>query len=119
MAYWLIKSEPFKYSWDQFNKDKRTFWDGVRNYADVGKRAVKKTRTTFNSVKEGNKHGHGNSVYNQVGRLKIKRRKIYKKTAVYNVNHQSNKKQHVAPVAEFSAIKMLEPGKQNPDDDTV
>jgi len=33
MAYWLIKSEPFKYSWDQFLKDKKTFWDGVRNYA--------------------------------------------------------------------------------------
>lgn len=33
MAYWLIKSEPFKYSWDQFEKDKKTFWDGVRNYA--------------------------------------------------------------------------------------
>ncbi|MBC7934408.1 MAG: EVE domain-containing protein [Rhizobacter sp.] len=33
MAYWLIKSEPFKYSWDQFVKDKKTFWDGVRNYA--------------------------------------------------------------------------------------
>jgi predicted RNA-binding protein with PUA-like domain len=33
MAYWLIKSEPFKYSWEQFLKDKRTFWDGVRNYA--------------------------------------------------------------------------------------
>lgn len=33
MNYWLIKSEPFKYSWDQFEKDKRTFWDGVRNYA--------------------------------------------------------------------------------------
>ena len=33
MAYWLIKSEPFKYSWDQFVKDKQTFWDGVRNYA--------------------------------------------------------------------------------------
>jgi predicted RNA-binding protein with PUA-like domain len=30
---WLIKSEPFKYSWDQFVKDKKTFWDGVRNYA--------------------------------------------------------------------------------------
>jgi predicted RNA-binding protein with PUA-like domain len=29
----LIKSEPFKYSWDQFVKDKKTFWDGVRNYA--------------------------------------------------------------------------------------
>ena len=32
MAYWLLKSEPFKYSWDQFVKDKRTYWDGVRNY---------------------------------------------------------------------------------------
>ena len=33
MAYWLVKSEPFKYSWDQFVKDGQTFWDGVRNYA--------------------------------------------------------------------------------------
>jgi predicted RNA-binding protein with PUA-like domain len=33
MKYWLIKSEPFKYSWDQFLKDKKTGWDGVRNYA--------------------------------------------------------------------------------------
>lgn len=33
MNYWLIKSEPFKYSWEQFSKDKKTGWDGVRNYA--------------------------------------------------------------------------------------
>ena len=32
MAYWLVKSEPFKYSWDQFVVDKVTSWDGVRNY---------------------------------------------------------------------------------------
>ncbi|HEY0656415.1 MAG TPA: EVE domain-containing protein [Chryseosolibacter sp.] len=32
MNYWLVKSEPFKYSWDQFVKDGKTFWDGVRNY---------------------------------------------------------------------------------------
>ena len=32
MQYWLVKSEPFKYSWDQFVADKETFWDGVRNY---------------------------------------------------------------------------------------
>ena len=32
MAYWLIKSEPFKYSWDQLVQDKVTHWDGVRNY---------------------------------------------------------------------------------------
>lgn len=30
--YWLVKSEPFKYSWEKFNQDGRTFWDGVRNY---------------------------------------------------------------------------------------
>jgi predicted RNA-binding protein with PUA-like domain len=32
MNYWLVKSEPEKYSWEKFNKDGRTFWDGVRNY---------------------------------------------------------------------------------------
>ena len=32
MNYWLVKSEPFKYSWEKFNEDKKTFWDGVRNY---------------------------------------------------------------------------------------
>jgi predicted RNA-binding protein with PUA-like domain len=32
MQYWLVKSEPEVYSWEQFVKDKRTFWDGVRNY---------------------------------------------------------------------------------------
>jgi predicted RNA-binding protein with PUA-like domain len=43
MAYWLVKSEPFKYSWEQFVKDKQTFWDGVRNYgARNNLRAMKK-----------------------------------------------------------------------------
>jgi predicted RNA-binding protein with PUA-like domain len=43
MAYWLVKSEPFKYSWEQFVKDKKTFWDGVRNYAARNNlRAMKK-----------------------------------------------------------------------------
>lgn len=32
MKYWLVKSEPFKYSWEQFEKDKMAVWDGVRNY---------------------------------------------------------------------------------------
>lgn len=30
--YWLIKSEPFKYSWDQLVEDGETVWDGVRNH---------------------------------------------------------------------------------------
>jgi predicted RNA-binding protein with PUA-like domain len=31
-SYWLVKSEPFKYSWDELVRDGRTYWDGVRNY---------------------------------------------------------------------------------------
>lgn len=31
-SYWLLKSEPFKYSWDDLVRDKRTHWDGVRNH---------------------------------------------------------------------------------------
>jgi predicted RNA-binding protein with PUA-like domain len=44
MNYWLIKSEPFKYSWEQFVKDKQTVWDGVRNYA---------ARIHLNAMKKG------------------------------------------------------------------
>ena len=33
MSYWLVKSEPGVYSWDQLVKDKQTVWSGVRNYA--------------------------------------------------------------------------------------
>ena len=33
MAYWLLKSEPESYSWDQLMKDGGTEWDGVRNPA--------------------------------------------------------------------------------------
>jgi len=33
MAYWLMKSEPSKYGWDDLVRDGRTEWDGVRNNA--------------------------------------------------------------------------------------
>ncbi|GGB27803.1 MULTISPECIES: EVE domain-containing protein [Mucilaginibacter] len=44
MQHWLVKSEPFKYSWEKFNKDGRTFWDGVRNY---------QARNNLREMKEG------------------------------------------------------------------
>lgn len=44
MNYWLVKSEPVKYSWDKFNKDGRTFWDGVRNF---------QARNNLRDMKEG------------------------------------------------------------------
>ena len=36
MSYWLVKSEPSVYSFDQLQKDGETTWDGVRNYAARG-----------------------------------------------------------------------------------
>jgi len=48
MNYWLVKSEPFKYSWEKFLKDKKTFWDGVRNYqARNNLKAMKKGDLVF------------------------------------------------------------------------
>jgi len=32
MFYWLMKSEPLSYSISDLQKDKKAFWDGVRNY---------------------------------------------------------------------------------------
>lgn len=32
MNHWLVKTEPETYSWDDFVKDKKTTWDGVRNF---------------------------------------------------------------------------------------
>ena len=32
MNYWLLKTEPDTYSWDDLTKDKKTVWDGVRNF---------------------------------------------------------------------------------------
>ncbi len=31
--YWLVKSEPETYSWEDFARERRTAWTGVRNYA--------------------------------------------------------------------------------------
>ncbi len=55
MKYWLVKSEPFKYSWEQFVRDGKTFWDGVRNYgARNNLRAMKKgDRVLFYHSNEG------------------------------------------------------------------
>ncbi len=48
MHYWLLKSEPSAYSWDQLVKDGRTNWSGVRNYqAAINLKAMKKGDRAF------------------------------------------------------------------------
>ncbi|MEO5683288.1 MAG: EVE domain-containing protein [Chitinophagaceae bacterium] len=66
MAYWLIKSEPSKYSWEQLEKDKQTFWDGVRNYA---------ARNNLKAMKKGEEvlFYHSNEGVEIVGIAKVAR----------------------------------------------
>jgi len=48
MAYWLVKSEPETWSWDQQVKSGKTDWDGVRNHQAAGYlRAMKKGDRAF------------------------------------------------------------------------
>jgi predicted RNA-binding protein with PUA-like domain len=62
--FWLVKSEPFKYSWEQFNQDGLTFWDGVRNY---------QARNNLRTMKEGDLvlFYHSNEGKNVVGIAKV------------------------------------------------
>ncbi|MBO9675127.1 MAG: EVE domain-containing protein [Sphingobacteriaceae bacterium] len=64
MNHWLVKSEPFKYSWEKFNADGRTFWDGVRNY---------QARNNLKAMKEGDLvlFYHSNEGKNVVGIAKV------------------------------------------------
>ena len=42
-SHWLVKSEPYKYSWQKFQTDKKAVWDGVRSFeARNNLRAMKK-----------------------------------------------------------------------------
>ena len=48
MAHWLVKSEPSVYSWDNMVADKRTHWNGVRNFqAAANLKAMKVGDTCF------------------------------------------------------------------------
>lgn len=62
--YWLVKSEPFKYSWDQLVEDGQTFWDGVRNY---------QARNNLQAMKKGDQvlYYHSNEGKEVVGVAKV------------------------------------------------
>lgn len=64
MNYWLVKSEPSVYSWDTFVKEKKTFWDGVRNYT---------ARNNMRDMKKGDEvfYYHSNEGLEIVGIAKV------------------------------------------------
>jgi predicted RNA-binding protein with PUA-like domain len=48
MNYWLMKTEPSTYSWQDLKRDKKTSWDGVRNFqARNNLKAMKKGDMVF------------------------------------------------------------------------
>ena len=55
MQYWLMKSEPSAYSWQQLNKDGKTGWTGVRNFQASAnmKKMQKGDRVFFYHSNEG------------------------------------------------------------------
>jgi len=64
MNYWLVKTEPYKYSWDDLEKDGWTFWDGVKNY---------QARNNLKEMKKGDKalYYHSNEGKEVVGVAEI------------------------------------------------
>lgn len=66
MKYWLVKSEPSVYSWEQFVQEGRTFWNGVRNY---------QARNNMKSMSVGDKvlFYHSNEGLEIVGIAKVVR----------------------------------------------
>ncbi len=66
MNYWLVKSEPTVYSWEQFQAEGQTVWSGVRNYA---------ARIHLNGMKNGDPvlFYHSNVGMEIVGIAKVSR----------------------------------------------
>jgi predicted RNA-binding protein with PUA-like domain len=64
MAYWLVKSEPSAYAYEQLEKDKQTSWEGVRNYA---------ARNHLKAMKKGDEvlYYHSNEGLEIVGIAKV------------------------------------------------
>lgn len=64
MGYWLVKSEPSAYSWDDLVRDGRTDWTGVRNY---------QARNNLKSMKKGDLllYYHSNEGLAVVGIAKV------------------------------------------------
>jgi len=66
VSHWLIKSEPFKYPWDELVRDKWTYWDGVRNY---------EARNNLAAMKKGDLalYYHSNEGKEVVGVARVKK----------------------------------------------
>jgi len=74
MGYWILKSDPESYGWDNLVKDKITTWDGVRNY---------QARINLNAMQKNDKAliYHSNSDKAIIGTAKITKEAFPDKTS--------------------------------------
>lgn len=66
MKYWLVKSDPGEYGWEDLLKERKTDWTGVRNYA---------ARLHLNGMKKGDAvlFYHSNREPAVIGEAKVTR----------------------------------------------
>jgi predicted RNA-binding protein with PUA-like domain len=101
--YWLIKSEPFKYSFAELVRDRQTTWDGVRNY---------EARNNLRGMKEGDLllFYHSNEGKSVVGVARVKREAYADPTAP----EEDWSVVDVEPVVPFKAHVSLEAIRSDP-----
>jgi predicted RNA-binding protein with PUA-like domain len=102
--YWVMKSEPFKYSFAQLLRDKKTVWDGVRNF---------EARNNMRAMKVGDLalFYHSNEGKSIVGVARIKREAYADPTA----GEEDWSVVEVEPVASLKLPVSLEAIRAEPD----
>jgi predicted RNA-binding protein with PUA-like domain len=80
--HWLVKSEPFKYSWDDLVKDGATYWDGVRNA---------QARNNLQEMRVGDRvlYYHSNEGLEVVGVARVTRREGLEVVGVARVTRRA------------------------------
>jgi predicted RNA-binding protein with PUA-like domain len=103
--YWLMKSEPFVYSYDQLMKDKKTNWNGVRNF---------QARNFLKKAKKGDLvlYYHSNEGKAVVGIAKVVK-EAYPDIATADENQGEWVQVDLAPVEKFSTPVTLEDIKKS------
>lgn len=105
MNYWLVKSEPSVYSWDQLVEEKRTFWNGVRNYT---------ARNNMREMRKGDKlfYYHSNEGLEIVGIVEVVK-ESYQDPTTDNHNwvvvdiKPVKKLKHPVPLSEIKQVPQL------------
>lgn len=102
--YWLVKSEPYKYSFAQLQRDGKTMWDGVRNF---------EARNSMRAMKAGDLvlFYHSNEGKSVVGVARVQR-EAYEDPTAEGEDWSAVDLEPVAPLKEQVSLDVI---KSDPD----